>query len=420
MTRWAIRAERREFWLRVRDGASFKDAAVAIGLNRATGPKWVRQAGGVAPAYVTKVPAKGRYLCLSERIQIQIGISMKLSIREIARGLGRAPSTVQRELDRNSRATYRARPHARKMSVRQRGVRFRGPNSYNAHSAQRWAEKRVTTAADGRPTRLASGPALRDRVQHLIGVEDFSPRQVAAQLRIEFPDDPEMWVSHETIYKALYVQGRGELRRDLHKRLRTGRALRKPRRRTGERQSRFEGMVNISERPPEVADRAVPGHWEGDLITGKNNASAIGTLVERSSRFVMLLHLPGDHGADAVQEAMVTKIAALPEAIRRSLTWDQGAEMANHLQIAEATGMDIYFCDPGSPWQRGTNENTNGLLRQYFPKGTDLSGYPADYLDYVANKLNQRPRETLDWKTPAQALDELLSQPPHPGVASLA
>jgi IS30 family transposase len=374
----------------------------------------------VAPFFVTQQPLKGRYLCMSERIQIQIGVQMKLSIREIARGLGRAPSTVQRELDRNSRATYRARPQARKTSVRRRGLRFRGPNSYEAHSAQRWAEKRATAAAGARTTRLASRPALRDRVQHLIGVEDFSPRQVAAQLRIDFPDDPEMWVSHETIYKALYVQGRGELRRDLHKRLRTGRALRKPRRRTAERQSRFQGMVNISERPPEVEDRAVPGHWEGDLITGKNNASAIGTLVERSSRFVMLLHLPGDHGADAVQEAMVAKIETLPEAIRRSLTWDQGSEMANHVQIAEATGMDIYFCDPGSPWQRGTNENTNGLLRQYFPKGTDLSGYTADYLDYVTDKLNRRPRETLGWKTPAQTLDELLSQPPNPGVASLA
>ena len=419
MARWAIRAERREFWLQVRDGESFKNAAIAVGLNPATGPKWVRQAGGVAPYFVTQQPARGRYLCMAERVEIQIGLHMQLSIREIARGLGRAPSTVQRELDRNSRATYRARPCLRKTPVRQRDKRFRGPNRYDAHSAQRWAEKRATAAA-AKPTRLASRPALRDRVQHLIGVEDFSPRQVAAQLRIDFPNDPEMWVSHETIYKALYVQGRGELRRDLHKRLRTGRALRKPRRRTSERQSRFEGMVNISERPPEVADRAVPGHWEGDLITGKNNASAIGTLVERTTRFVLLLHLPGNHGADAVQEAMVTKIVTLPEAIRRSMTWDQGSEMANHAQIAEATGMDIYFCDPGSPWQRGTNENTNGLLRQYFPKGTDLSGYPADYLDYVADKLNRRPRETLGWKTPAQALEELLSQPPNTGVASLA
>jgi IS30 family transposase len=361
----------------------------------------------------------GRYLSLEERIQIQVGMHLELSIRAIARGLGRAPSTVQRELDRNSRATYRARPRARRTSMRRRELRFRGPNTYQAYSAQRWAEKRATAAVADRPTRLAARPALRERVQHLIGVEDLSPRQVAAQLRIDFPDDPELWVSHETIYKALYVQARGELRRDLHKRLRTGRAMRKPRRRSHERQSRFQGMVNISERPAEVEDRAVPGHWEGDLICGKANGSAIGTLVERSSRFVMLLHLPNGHGADQVQEAMVAKIATLPGALRRSLTWDQGTEMANHLQIAEATGMDIYFCDPASPWQRGTNENTNGLLRQYFPKGTDLSGYTPDYLDYVADKLNRRIRETLGWLTPAQRLQQLLSNP-DTGVASPA
>jgi transposase, IS30 family len=418
MTRWAIRAERREFWLLVRGGASYKAAARRVGLNEATGPKWARQVGGVAPYYVSAPAAKGRYLSLEERIQIQVGMHLELSIRAIAHGLARAPSTVQRELDRNSRATYRARPALRRMSIRQRGRRFRGPNTYTAHGAQRWAEVRASAAAADRVTRLAAKPLLRDQVQHLIGVEDLSPRQVAAQLRIEFPDDPEMWVSHETIYKALYVQGRGELRRDLHKRLRTGRAMRKPRRVRGQRQSRFAGMVNISERPAEVADRAVPGHWEGDLICGTANGSAIGTLVERSSRFVMLLHLPHGHGADQVQEAMVAKISTLPEALRRTLTWDQGSEMANHLEITEATGIDIYFCDPASPWQRGTNENTNGLLRQYFPKGTDLSGYTADYLDYVADKLNRRIRETLGWLTPAQRLDQLLSDP-HSGVASL-
>jgi len=416
MTRWASKAERREFWLTVRDGASFQDAAVRHGMNRDTGTKWARQAGGVTPSYVTKPPAQGRYLCLQERIQIQIGVHMELSIRAIARGLGRAPSTVQREIDRNTRTSYRARLRTRKV---RRRPEYRGPRSYKAHDAQRRAENRASAAARCRATRLAARPALCERVQHLIGVEDLSPRQVGAQLRIDFADDPEMWVSHETIYKALYVQGRGELRRDLHKRLRTGRAIRKPRRPSETRQSRFQGMVNISERPAEVEDRAVPGHWEGDLITGKGNTSAIGTLVERSSRFVMLLHLPGDHGADAVQEAMVKKMATLPEAMRRTLTWDQGAEMANHLGIADATGLDIYFCDPGSPWQRGTNENTNGLLRQYFPKSTDLSGYTPDYLDFVADKLNRRIRETLGWLTPAQRLEQLLSEPPHTGVASL-
>jgi IS30 family transposase len=215
------------------------------------------------------------------------------------------------------------------------------------------------------------------------------------------------------------VQGRGALRRDLTVRLRTGRALRKPRRRADERRGRIPNMISISQRPPEVADRAVPGHWEGDLIIGSTASnSAIGTLVERMTRYVMLLHLPAGHGADAVQEAMVAAMAGLPETLRKTLTWDQGREMTNHAKIAEATGLDIYFCDPHSPWQRGSNENTNGLLRQYFPKSTDLAVYQADYLDHVAAKLNTRPRKTLNWATPAQALDQLLSQPLQPpGVA---
>jgi IS30 family transposase len=254
-------------------------------------------------------------------------------------------------------------------------------------------------------------------------LEEFhSPAQIAVGLRLDFPDEPEMWVSHETIYKAIYLQGRGSLRRELHQCLRTGRALRRPQRRPGERRGRIPNMVNISERPPEVADRAVPGHWEGDLILGSTaSASAIGTLVERSTRFTMLLHLPDDHGALAVQEAIVAKMAQLPSILRKTLTWDQGREMANHAAIADATELEIYFCDPHSPWQRGTNENTNGLLRQWFAKGSDLSVFPADYLDYVATKLNRRPRQTLGWKTPAEALDELLSNPfKPPAVASTA
>ncbi len=238
---------------------------------------------------------------------------------------------------------------------------------------------------------------------------------------MDFPDDQEMRLSPETIYQSIYVQGRGALRRELHTCLRTGRALRKPQRRADSRRGRLADMVNISQRPPEVEDRAVPGHWEGDLMTGAENKSAIGTLVERTTRFVMLLHLPDDHGALAVQEAIVAKMAQLPAILRKTLTWDQGCEMANHIKIAEAAKLDIYFCDPHSPWQRGTNENTNGLLRQYFAKGTDLSIFPADYLDYVATKLNRRPRKTLGWKTPAEALDELLSNPSKPpAVASTA
>ena len=219
-------------------------------------------------------------------------------------------------------------------------------------------------------------------------------------------------MSPETIYQSLYIQARGGLKRELTAHLRTGRSMRKPRRREAERRGRIPGMIMISERPAEIEDRAVPGHWEGDLILGSAaSKSAVGTLVERTTGFVMLLHLPGDHGALAVQEALVTKMATLPEQLRRSLTWDQGSEMANHVAIAEATSMDIYFCEPHSPWQRGSNENTNGLLRQYLPKGTDLSFYGPGLLDKIASELNARPRKRHDFQTPAEVLDQLLSEP---------
>jgi IS30 family transposase len=227
-------------------------------------------------------------------------------------------------------------------------------------------------------------------------------------LKAEFPDEPEMRVSHETIYQAIYVQGRGALRRELAACLRTGRALRRPRRKAGVRRGRIPDMVMISERPAEADDRAVPGHWEGDLIMGARNASAIGTLVERSTRFVLLLHLPHGHDPAAVAAAMTGAMATLPAQLRRSLAWDQGKEMAAHKQVALATGLEVYFCDPHSPWQRGSNENANGLLRQYFPKGTDLSAHGKARLEAVAAELNARPRKTLGWRTPARALDEIL------------
>jgi IS30 family transposase len=250
---------------------------------------------------------------------------------------------------------------------------------------------------------------LRREVQARLMRRD-SPRQIAGRLKIDFPNDPEMWVSTETIYQSLYVQARGGLKRELTQYLRTGRSQRKSRRREGERRGRIPGMVNISERPPEVEDRAVPGHWEGDLIMGSTASnSAVGTLVERATGFVMLLHLGDGHGALAVQDALVAKMAALPEQLRLSLTWDQGREMSNHTQIAEATGLDIYFCDPHTPWQRGSNENTNGLLRQYLPKGTDLSFHGPGILDNIAAELNQRPRQRHGFRTPAEVLDELLS-----------
>jgi IS30 family transposase len=242
--------------------------------------------------------------------------------------------------------------------------------------------------------------------------QQHSPEQIAVGLRTEFPDDPEMWVSHETIYQAMYVQPRGELARQVKTALRTGRARRKPQgRKETNGHGRLKGMVNISERPAEADDRAVPGHWEGDLIVGAHGESAIGTLVERTTGFVMLLHLPGDRSAATVAEAMTKAIPKIPEVLRRSLTWDQGKEMALHTKITEATGLPIYFCDPHSPWQRGTSENTNGLLRQYFPKGTDLSFHGPGILDNVAAELNARPRKRHNWRTPAEELHRLLSDP---------
>jgi transposase, IS30 family len=346
---------------------------------------------------------------LRERIQIDIGVKTNESLHSIGRRLGRPASTIKREIDANAdiRNATGTSGYRRKEAF---GARQSGRTAqvhYDAFVAQARSDQR---ARRPKPGKLAVNERLHDEVAARL-LDEHSPEQIAKRLYLDFPDDAEMRVSHETIYTSIYVQGKGNLRRELHTCLRTGRALRKPQRRE-QRRGRIRDMINISDRPPEANDRAVPGHWEGDLILGSTaSGSAIGILVDRKTRFVMLLHLPVDHTAEAVQEAMVAKMAQLPVILRKTLTWDQGKEMANHAAIAEATELSIYFCDPHSPWQRGTNENTNGLLRQYFAKGTDLSIFPADYLDYVAAKLNNRPRETLGWKTPAEALDELLSKP---------
>jgi IS30 family transposase len=332
-------------------------------------------------------------LTFADREEIACRRAAGHGVRVIARALGRPPSTISRELCRGT---------------------VRRKSGYRATVAQ--------AAADARARRpkvalLADNDRLREHVQKRLLLKD-SPEQISRRLLLDFPVEVEMRVSHETIYQSLYVQGRGALRRDLATCLHTGRALRKPHRKAAERRGRIADMVNISERPAEVADRVVPGHWEGDLITGSVNKSAIGTLVERTTGYAMLLHLPQAHGAVEVQDAMIEAMASLPDTLRRTLTWDQGMEMRNHVQIATATDLDIYFCDPHAPWQRGTNENTNGLLRQYFPKGTDLSGYHRDYLEFVAAQLNSRPRKRLAWRTPAEALDQLLCDPyEQPGVA---
>jgi IS30 family transposase len=358
---------------------SVVEAAEAAGVSAGTAGRWVRRAGGVAAN--GPVRGTGRFLSVAEREEIAVGLAAGRSVRAVAAGLGRAPSTVSREVRRN-------------------GSRGR----YRALAAQSQADER---AARPKTAKLAGNLVLRDWVQERLK-KNWSPEQVSVMLRAEFPDEPEMRVSHETICQSIYVQGRGALRRELAASLRTGRALRKPRRRGDERRGRIPGQVNISERPAEAGDRAVPGHWEGDLIVGTSSASAIGTLVERRTRFVMLLHLPAGHGAGAVAEQMTVAMAGLPAALRRSLTWDQGSEMAGHAKITLATDLDACFCDPHSPWQRGSNENTNGLLRQYFPKGTNLAVHSRERLDAVAAELNARPRKTLGWRTPARALQEEL------------
>jgi IS30 family transposase len=330
-------------------------------------------------------PSSNRYLVEADRIVIADRLREKASLRAIAAELGRAPSTISREVRRN------VHPPS---------------GHYRPHAAQARAEARRPRPKVGK---IAQNGDLRDFIQDRLA-RRWSPEQISHSLRREFPDRPEMQVTHETIYQALYVQGRGELRRELTRALRTGRARRRPHRQPDARQSRFpHPMVMISERPAEATDRAVPGHWEGDLIIGANNQSAIGTLVERSTRYVMLVHLPHGREPARVSAALAETVQRLPHHLTRSLTWDQGAEMAGHHAFTVATDIPVYFCDPRSPWQRGSNENTNGLLRQYFPKGTDLSVHSREHLDAVAAELNGRPRKTLDWETPAERLASLLN-----------
>ena len=319
-------------------------------------------------------------LSLADREEIRVGLERGDTFTAIATGIGRAVSTVSREVGANG-----------------------GRVNYQGWKAHQQAGRR---ARRPKTPRLAHRPLVREVTGML--EEWWSPEEISRWLRKEFPDDPMMWVSHETIYQSLFVQGRGELRRELHRCLRTGRAKRRPHNRL-ETRGRIVNMVNIRERPPEVEDRAVPGHWEGDLIIGKNNRSAVGTLVERTTRFVLLLHLPDGRDADKVNEAMKDAIAGLPAELFRTLTWDQGREMARHAQLTIDTGIQVYFCDPHSPWQRGSNENTNGLLRQYMPKGTDLSVYSSDDLARFARSLNNRPRKTLGYVKPSQKLAELFA-----------
>jgi IS30 family transposase len=437
---------RRQFWSAIAQGVTSTDAGVAVGVSPVVGTRWFRECGGVTPRWIFQ-PDSGRYLSFAERELIALWHAQKVGVREMARRLGRAASTVSRELRRNAST---------------RG----GTLTYRATVAQWHRDRR---AARPKPAKLVTNAALRryvqDRLSGQLQTEEgvrvegpsvpftgrnparradrrwgraWSPQQIAARLRVDHPDDPAMRISHEAIYQALYVEQRGGLAREQVACLRTGRALRTPRSRSARERRHHRGFitpeVTLDRRPAEVTDRAVAGHWEGDLIIGLRH-SAIGTLVERTTRYTLLLPLPrmeefdtqlrvkngaplAGHGAAAVKDAIISATRFLPEKLRRTLTWDRGTEMALHVDLTRETGLAVYFCDPHSPWQRGTNENTNGLLRQYFPKGTDLSRHSERELTAVAQALNTRPRRTLAWRTPAEELRRVLFSPHGSGVAT--
>ena len=375
-----LKAERQAFWEQVRSGKWAWQAAEAAGVYGGRGQALFAQCGGVMEP---RQPSSGRFLSHAEREEIAILHAQRLGIREIARRVGRPHTTVSREIARNGNRD----------------------GSYRALTAQQRAEQR---ARRPKPGKLATNPALRDFVEDKLTRLQWSPEQICAELLKDYPDDGSMRCCPETIYRSIYVQGRGEMRRELTRHLRTGREQRKPHHRPERRKGRLVDPVHISRRPAEAEDRAVPGHWEGDLILGKAGESAIGTLVERTTRYLMLIHLPKRRTAEDFAEALMPVLRTLPDQLRKSLTWDQGKEMALHKQIAFEAEIDLYFCDPRSPWQRGSNENTTGLLRQYFPKTVSLRQFTADDLTEVAWKLNTRPRKTLGWATPAQRLEELL------------
>ncbi|MEV1005210.1 IS30 family transposase [Nonomuraea sp. NPDC050202] len=423
----------RAFWRRIAKGLTSEDAALACGVSGPVGSRWFREGGGMP--LIELSPPSGRYLSFAEREEIALLKAQHKGVREIARCLGRSPSTISRELRRNAatrggRLEYRASIAQWKAELMARRPKM--PKLVADARLREYVQDRLAGQLQGPDGKPVAGPRPstwkgrnKPRRQDRRWALSWSPEQISNRLQVDFPDDESMRISHEAIYQALFIQGRGALNRELVACLRTGRALRVPRARS-RRQDRGHVTpdVVISQRPAEVEDRAVPGHWEGDLIIGTGR-SAIGTLVERTTRFTLLLHLPrmegygtqervkngpalAGRGAEAVRDAITNEITGLPEQLRRSLTWDRGTELAQHAQLRIDTGVQVYFADPHSPWQRGTNENTNGLLRQHFPKGTDLSRWKAEELAAVAFALNTRPRKTLGWRTPAEAFSEHL------------
>ena len=369
-------AEHLEIRQRVAEGQTFALAAAAVGCSTKSIQRVLIQSGGLKPPTRERSPLR---LSCCEREELSRGLRAGDSLRAIASRLGRATSTISREVIGNG-----------------------GRRSYRAWRAEKSANRR---ARRPKTAKLTAHTRLRREVEKRLS-ERWSPQQIAARLVSDYPDEPEMRVSHETIYRSLFVQARGALRKELTACLRTGRAQRRAQRRTHLNSGRLLNMVMISDRPAVVADRAIPGHWEGDLLIGKGGLSAIGTLVERKSRYVMLLHLPQGRTAEKVRYALTRQLKKLPVQLRRTLTWDQGKEMAEHVRFTVDTDIRVYFCDPHSPWQRGSSENTNGLLRQYFPDGADLSTYNRADLDAVSRQLNGRPRQTLGWKKPSEVFAE--------------
>jgi len=441
----AWREDRVRFWDAIASGVKTEDACVEAGVSGPVGFRWFRHAGGVNPCLSPTV--SGRYLSVVEREEIALLRAQKVGVREIARRIGRSPSTISRELRRNASTrtyhlTYKASTaqwHAERRARRPKVAKLVGNERLREYVQDRLSG--AVNAADGGTALGPAGPEWKGRNKPHRGdrrwVQGWSPEQISNRIEVDYRDDGSMRISHEAIYQALYVEGRGALTRELVSCLRTGRALRVPRARSKRKAwAHVTPEVMISERPAEAEDRAVPGHWEGDLLIGLNR-SAIGTLVERTTRFTMLVHLPREdgygviprtkngpalagYGAVTMKNALASTITTLPEQLCRSLTWDRGKEMSEHAAFKVETGIPVYFADPHSPWQRGTNENTNGLLRQFFPKGTNLSRWSAEELHAVADTLNHRPRKTLGWKTPAEVLDEHLQSLQQAGVATIS
>lgn len=437
------RAVQRHFWRRIASGVTTAEAAAAVGVSWPVGSRWFRHAGGMPPISLDE--PTGRYLSFAEREEIALLRLQEIGVREIARRIGRDAGTISRELRRNA-ATRSGKPvyralvaqwKAQQAAKRPKTAKLAGNARLREYVQDRLAgsvRRPDGTTVTGPRTPAWKGlnkPHRQDRRW----ATAWSPEQISHRLRADFPDDESMRISHEAIYQALFIEGRGALKRELVTCLRTGRALRTPRARSQNKpQGHVTADVVLSERPAEAGDRAVPGHWEGDLIIGTGR-SAIGTLVERSSRSTLLVHLPrlegwgeippvkngtslGGYGAIAMNAALTTSMTQLPEQLRKTLTWDRGKELSGHAQFALDTGTKVFFADPHSPWQRPTNENTNGLLRQYFPKGTDLSRWSAEDLEAVAMAINNRPRKNLGWRTPAEVFEEQLRSLQQPGVAT--